>query len=460
MLYLRLLIVASIISGLFSCSSLTREEKDLYTITEIDTTRVSTIQNAPGTRDNGVIFPSSRVITEERDMVQRDSNVFRYYPNFIRAGFFESIGTIGGSSDFGIGTGLFGIMPNFDEVSSSNRGGTGKVFTGGIYRFGIFEWRLRWFDDSPSWTYGISAFEMLLPDARGENLLTGISPFYIRKRIFLKDDIPYLTITPSFGISLYPSMYVNLATSLDIGSIGGLNLRTYVGLALGYNPPYLPQIRNNDFTKEGQSIVFPYFGIGASYLDFLNVDEDLEIEWKDYKHSSWNVGFLQFTLLNSNADESVFAVKDPQSAILKGFELKLANANIALPILDYKIYAGTTFFSVLTAGKNNYAISVLPIRIGYWHTLIPNELILEPFLEMGYYPMYSVNLGARLNLRLNEIFNLSLNTGYINASKDLSLGNDILNNLGISYDFSKFYIGISVNFYDRLFDKTELRYFK
>jgi len=186
----------------------------------------------------------------------------------------------------------------------------------------------------------------------------------------------------------------------------------------------------------------------------------LEIEWKDYKHSSWNVGFLQFTLLNSNADESVFAVKDPQSAILKGFELKLANANIALPILDYKIYAGTTFFSVLTAGKNNYAISVLPIRIGYWHTLIPNELILEPFLEMGYYPMYSVNLGARLNLRLNEIFNLSLNTGYINASKDLSLGNDILNNLGISYDFSKFYIGISVNFYDRLFDKTELRYFK
>ena len=286
MIKIRLFILGFAISLIVSCSSLTRVETDKYTITEIDTTRTYHVQNAPGNRDNGVIFPSSRVMTEERDLTQRDSTVERQYPNFIRAGLFESVGIFGGSSDYGLGTGLFGVMPDFGKLSNAYRGESGYLQTGGIYRLGIFEWRLRWFDDSPSWTYGTNVMEFLLPDGRGEKMLFSVLPFYVRKRIFLREEIPYITITPAAGIGLFPSQYLNLSTSLDIGSIGGLNLRTYIGLAVGYNGPNTPQIKNNDFSNEGQSSVFPYFGIGMSVLDFLNVDKDMEIEWKNHPHSS------------------------------------------------------------------------------------------------------------------------------------------------------------------------------
>ncbi len=445
---------------LYSCTSLTRTEEDLLTISEIDTNTTYQVQNAPGNRDNGIIFPSSRVITQERELVQRDSILKRYYPNFIRAGFFESIGTIGGSSEHALGTGLFGVMPDFFNLSKTFRGDNSKLFSGGIYRLGIFEWKLNIFEESPNWTYGIHSLEFILPDARGEQMLFGISPFYIRKRIFLRDVIPYISITPSIGFSIYPSIYTNLSVSLDIGSLGGFNIRTYAGLALGYNPPYSPQVRNNDFTNSGQSVVHPYFGIGASYLDFLNLDEDLEIEWKDHKHSSWDVGLLQLGFLSTSSNKSVFSVTDEENAILKGFHFKLANANIALPILDYNVYAGSSLLSIFSAGFGEYAISVLPLRIGYFYNIKPKELNLEPYLELGYYPMYSVNLGAKLSLRLNEIFNISLNSGYISGSHDTNLGKDIENNLGISSDFSRFYIGFSLNLYDRIFDRSELRYYR
>ena len=145
---------------------------------------------------------------------------------------------------------------------------------------------------------------------------------------------------------------------------------------------------------------------------------------------------------------------------MKGFNIKFANASVALPILDWNVYAGTSLFSIFAAGYHEYAITVLPIRIGYWHNLIPKELNLEPFLELGYYPMYSVNLGARIHARLNEIFNVSLNAGYISGSQDTNLGSDIIKELGTSVNFSKFYLGIGINLYDRIFNHDELRYFK
>ncbi len=77
-------------------------------------------------------------------------------------------------------------MPNFKNLSKSYRGESGKIFTGGIYRLGIFEWKLNIFEDSPSWTYGTIGYEAIIPDGRGENILISIAPFYIRKRIFFK----------------------------------------------------------------------------------------------------------------------------------------------------------------------------------------------------------------------------------------------------------------------------------
>ncbi|HRP02021.1 MAG TPA: hypothetical protein PLE30_05160 [Candidatus Kapabacteria bacterium] len=445
---------------LSSCSSLTRQEEDILTISEIDTTITYQVQNSPTNIDNGIIFPSSRVIKKERELIQRDSTIVRSYPNFIRAGLFESIGTIGGNSDFGIGTGLFGVMPDLINLSKAYRGDKSKLFTGGIYRVGIFEWKLNIFNESPNWTYGVNALEFILPDARGEQMLVGLSPLYIKKRFFLREEIPYISISPSIGFSLYPSIYTNIATSLDIGSLGGFNIRAYLGIALGYNPSYAPQIKNNDFATNGQSVVHPYFGIGASYLDFLNRDEDLAIEWKYYKHSSWNIGLLQLAYLSSNSDKSAFSTSDTSNALIKGFQLKIANANIALPIMNYKVFAGTSLISLFVAGQHEYALSILPIRIGYFYTIIPKELNLEPFLELGYFPMYSVNLGGKLSLRLNEIFNISINAGYISGSQELNLGKDIIENWGLSQDFSRFYIGVSFNIYERMFDKSELRYFK
>ena len=211
-----------------SCTSvikkqLTRTEEDRFTITVNDTTVEKIIHNPPGPRDNGIIFPSptTKVITHTK--TQYDSTAERYYPNFIRAGLFEGVGLLGTSpASEGFGSGLFGVFGIFDpEFGSIKRGEIRDVtFTGGLYRFGIFEWRLRWFRDAKNWTIGTSAVEMIVPKVDDANSLVGIFPIYIRKRFYLRESIPYIAITPSFGFGYFPSQYGNAAVSLDFGSIG------------------------------------------------------------------------------------------------------------------------------------------------------------------------------------------------------------------------------------------------
>ncbi|MFA5512795.1 MAG: hypothetical protein WC313_10110, partial [Candidatus Kapaibacterium sp.] len=333
-------ILASIILAILlgSCATLTRTEEDIYTLTDIDTAITYHWVNAPGTRDNGVIFPSSKVIVPEREIIQRDSIVERYYPDFIRFGFFESVGIIGGNSDNSIGTGLFGIFPEFDKLSDSYRGGD-HLFTGGIYRLGILEHRLRWFRDSKNWTIGTHGLEFLIPDSRGERMLFSVLPVYLRKRYYLREDIPYLSVTPSLGIGLYPSLYLNLSGSLELGSIGGLNLRAYIGVAAGYNSPGTPQVKNNDYMNEssGQSSIFPYFGLGISFLDFHNLVRETEKEWKYYEHSAWNIGLLQFAIINGSSEESIYS----GNSLFTGFQLKLANASLAIPHRKNHFFLGT-----------------------------------------------------------------------------------------------------------------------
>jgi hypothetical protein len=458
LLIVTILYVPLIFNG---CATVTRVESDIYTISSQDTTIINYVQNAPGNRDNGIIYPSSRVLKSERDLTQRDSTVYRYYPNFIRLAFFESIGIVGGNSDYSIGTGFFGVFPDFSKLSNSYRGESSNIFSGGIYRIGTAEWRLRWFNDSPDWTSGISAVEFLIPDSRAEKMLYSFMPFYIRKRIFLTREIPYISITPSVGLGLYPSQYLNLSASLDIGSIGGLNLRTYLGLAIGYNSASTPQIMNNDFTKEAQTSVFPYFGFGISVLDFLNLPKETEVEWKYYEHSSWDIGLLQFTLLGSTADKSIYAnASDSSYSILKGFHLKFANASVALNLFNHKLYAGTSLLSLIVLGREEYTAAILPINIGYWQNIISDDLSFEPFIEFGYYPSSFINLGGRIHARINDILNFSLNAGMVSGRPGNILGNDLSREFGIPEDFTKFYFGIGINVYDRIFFDKELRYQK
>lgn len=456
---LNVIIIVGISIFLVSCGSMTRTEMDTFTITNVDTTFTYTVQNAPGNRDNGVIYPSSRVLLKEREQLNYDSIVERDYPDFIRLGVFESVGIIGGDKNVGIGTGLFGIFPELKDLDPRFRGRADNQFPGGIYRIGIGEWRLRWFRDSKNWTIGTSLYEALVPDARGEKTLMSFLPLYIKKRYYLREEIPYIALSPSFGLGYYPSIYANISGALEVGSIGGLNMRLYAGFAAGYNPSWSPQIANNDFTKDGQSSVFPYFGLGISFLDFHNLVKETYKEWKEYEHSSWDVGLAQFTFLTSGSRSSVFAKSDTNS-IITGFIGKFLNADVALPILDNKFYLGTSFVSLYATGYNEWCMGILPIRLGYWHTLLRDELSISPYIETAFFPSYYFNFGLKMNLAISQKFNININGGYISAEPIGAIGDDLLNNFGSFATFSKVYIGIGISVFDRIFFPEQLRYNK
>ncbi|MER3328251.1 MAG: hypothetical protein RIF34_01645, partial [Candidatus Kapaibacterium sp.] len=156
-----ILAIILLFSLLQSCTIMTtREEEDLYTITERDTTVKHFIKNAPGNKNRGVVHPSTKEILREREVTQKDSIVNRYYPDFIRIGLFEGMGLIGGSTDFSLNSGIFGVYPDPALLDESSRGSNGgSIFSGGIYRIGIYENRLRWFRDAENWTWGFHGLE-------------------------------------------------------------------------------------------------------------------------------------------------------------------------------------------------------------------------------------------------------------------------------------------------------------
>ncbi len=470
---LRLLLFLLVSVGILSsCTSFhTRTETDMYTIADVDTLRSYDALNAPGNRDNGVVYPSSTREEQVRDVVMHDSIVEREYPDFIRLGLFEGVGLWGGDSDYALGSGIFGVHPELGNLTDGYRGNSDALVPGGLYRFGIMEYRLRWFRDAKNWTIGTSAFEAIVPDARGEKTLTSVLPIYLRKRYFLDEEIPYIAITPSLGIGLWPSMYVNTSVSLDIGSIGGLNLRAYLGYAFGVNGESTPQIQGNDYTNKAQNISIPYAGLGISVLDFLNLPKETEVEWKHHEHSSWEVGLLSVTLLKSNSDMSLFASVNYSPAMLEanqqqedmfisGMIIKIANSRVALPVFDYHLYAGTSLFNLIALGQDAFGTGILPLRLGYWQTVLNDELIAEPFIEYSYLPSQMIHIGAELKLKISEQFNMKLALGYVSGSTSTSIKDFYDSDWGIAADFSGIYLGIGFNVLDRIFYSEELRYNK
>src|SRR5665213_2504550 len=241
------ILVAALAAGLAGCishveSPITRTETDYYTITDRDTTVSETARNVPGSSaDNGVVFPSSRETYINRHTLSHDSTYDRKYPNFLRFGGIETAGLIGSSSTNGLGPGLFGIFALFDNnqflatssgqqvfgtiyrppdsLHPQNTNGN-QVFKGELIRFMPYEYRLRWFNDAPNWTIGWSAIELLAPDENRDHWLTSYAAnVYLRRRIFLRDQIPYLIFSPFFGVSVFPSGYINLGGELQFGSL-------------------------------------------------------------------------------------------------------------------------------------------------------------------------------------------------------------------------------------------------
>lgn len=438
----------------FGCGSYTRTERDIFTITNSDTVVTERTQNQPGDRDHGIIYPSTRSITMARTVVQHDSTVDRHYPAFIRLGLFEGIGLIGSAVDGANSsyTGLFGVYYDINRILFGGNVDTAQsaIFSGYIYRFGIGEWKLNWFDNDPGWSWGVNTIEMLRPDGNHEHALLGIGVLTINKRIYMRSLIPYVTIRPSISLSALPSQYVNASISADVGSIGGINLRAYLGYAFGADL-LIPPVK---------FVSFPYAGFGVSVLDFLNREEELGVEWKYHEHSAWEVGGIEFILLGSGAETSAFAPDQLGTKVLaiKGVTARVAFATVALPILDYRLSFGTALLNAVVLGAYEYGFGVLPLRLTYHWNPFKNTFVVEPFFEYNIAPSTFAHAGLRLLFPVEDQMSVQVVAGWAGGTTGTRIDGHVA--LNTSPNFSAFYLGIGASLLDRLFGRGDLRYGK
>ncbi|HYM19538.1 MAG TPA: hypothetical protein VEW28_00885 [Candidatus Kapabacteria bacterium] len=445
---IQLWIFALMATALASCA-ITRTETDYYTITDRDTTFREVSRNAPATTtENGVVFPSSRTINVDRQTLAHDSSHDRLYPNFLRAGGIETAGLIGTTSLNGMGPGLFGLydLLTLDQVGDSafgtalkptntthSQNSSSHLFKGLLFRLAPYEKRLRWFDDAPDWTIGWSAVELLARDENRDHWLASYGTnIYIRKRFFIRDRIPYIIFSPYLGASLYPSMYGNLGAELHVGSLAGLNFRLYAGLASGFT-----------WTNNAGQETFPYLGIGFSVMDFTNTVEETEHEWKEYVHTGINFNVAEASLMTVYAGYPSI-IGNGGNYPVQGIQIKLGTMEIPLPILNYHFWAGTSLINWIALGNIQQGLGVLPLRAGYRHYLISDDLMLEPFIEYSYYPSSVLNAGIRLKWDTFTKYDLGLTLGFATGSP----GNFTPSAISNSYvrnatSFSSVYLGIS-----------------
>ncbi|MCS7177154.1 MAG: hypothetical protein NZ960_06010 [Candidatus Kapabacteria bacterium] len=435
-----------------------RIERDVYTIIVRDTVRQTHLLNPPGEADRGILFPNARHTTIEHTATFRDSTVERHYPNFIRLGVFESVGLLGTApSDEAYDSGLFGLFPEALEEQGEPSTDS-RVFTGAWRRFGILEYRFPWFYGARHWSVGSVSLEVFQLSRQERSWFIGVLPLYICKRWYFRELPPYVTAAVSLGTSLFPSQYLNLTGSLELGSLGGVNLRGYVGFLWGQTPARQGQNEGpiGQGQSEGSSTAQLYAGLGTSLLDFLNREEELQQEWSEHRHSAWSVGIGHGAFLRTSASQSIWT--EGSSPLISGLLLRVMPVQLALPLRPQGFYLGTSLTTILILGMNQGAIGILPLRAGYWFELVPAGLYGDLGAEALYYPSNAVNLSARLILRLSEIANIFLTAGFTNGS--VLRGRewwDILNDAG---RFSGWYIGIGTGAGERLFRPSEVWYFR
>jgi hypothetical protein len=428
---------------------LTRTERELYTIVLRDTLQRSRLVPPPGETLRGVLFPTARQVHSSQELLLHDSVVERHYPNFIRFGLFESVGLIGTApAGEGYGAGLFGLFP--DRLDWENPAG-GHLFTGAWYRLLPVEYRFRWFD-APDWSIGSAALEGL--QLSRNDALVGILPLYLRKRWYWRDLPPYAALSLGGGVSIFPSQYVNLFGSAELGSLGGVNLRAYAGIVLGQTPA------NSRWSgsAQGTSLTQPYAGIGVSLMDFLNRERELEEEWQYHRHSAWSVGIGQFAFLRSGTERSIWT--EGSSPLLTGMVARLLPVQLAAPLPQLPgLYAGTALGSIVIMGTDAGGVGILPLRLGYWRELVPGALALDGSAEWLYYPSSVLHLSGRLVLRTSDLTNLFLVAGFASGSvlRATELDWDILRR---SARFQGWYIGIGMGLLERIFRRADLWYFR
>ncbi len=427
---------------------LTRTERDTYTILERDTLVQLQLHNPPGESDRGVLFPSLRHTEIQHRAVFRDSVVERHYPNFIRVGLFESVGLIGTApSDRAYDAGLFGLFPDFLEQDRAPEGS--PLFTGAWRRFGIVEYRFPWFYGAQDWSVGTVALELFQLSRDKAEWLAGILPLYLRKRWHWRSEPPYIAAAVSIGTSLLPSQYLHVNASLEGGSLGGVNLRGYVGLLWGQNPA------GSSRTASGTSLARFYAGLGTSLLDFLNREEELQQEWRDHRHSAWSVGIGQFSFLRTSSSQSIWT--EGSSPLITGMLIRLLPVELALPIGPPGLFVGTSLSTLVALGMDAGGVGILPLQFGYRRELLPAGLYGELSAEGLYYPSNAVVLSGRLVLRLSDFFTLSALIGFANGSA--LRGSQWADFLQQATSFQGWYIGIGTGI-ERLFRTEDLWYYR
>jgi hypothetical protein len=441
----------------------TRTETDHYTITIRDTTVNDQIKNVPGSSDdNGVVFPSSKTRNIYRATTSYDSSHDRTYPAFLRFGGLEFASTLTGAPGPGYGAGMLGVYSLFDSSMVYRTVGMKEkpFFQGHIFRLMPMEYPLRWFNDAPDWTWGMSAYENIAQNSDSTRSLTSIAAnLYVRKRFWLRDIKPFLIFSPFVGISAVPSAYVNVGGELTLGSYGGFNLRAYAGFAYGFTWAFHKSDANGNAYP---TIATPYIGLGVSALDFINKPADLLREWKDYAHSAVELSVLNIEPIYATAGYPNLFDTTSIKLPLTGVSLELATAHFPLNNLwDGKFWAGTTLFKLFAPGYNQQGFSVLPLRFGYRHYLFAEDLTVEPQIELSYYPSQMANISTKLKLNMFNDFTFGFVAGYVSGSPGAYLpgafaevNNNFAKNLN---EFNTFYFGITIGLKDRYYTPERVK---
>ncbi len=455
----RLLLLCVLACGVALTGCMTRTEFEYYTLAVRDTTVVDAARNAPGERENGVIYPSSREQDIHREYVTEDSLHKREYPAFLRLGAFEFAGLFTPAQSPTMGdyyAGFLGVYGYGDSLSGKPH--LSHTFRGGIFRLMPYEARIRWFRDSPDWTIGTYLFEAIAQDypysasILPDEPVMSIFPVYVRKRFFLRREVPYVMAQPTFGIGLFPWQYVNLGGTFDVGSIGGMNLHAYAGFVAAVRPRYFTSTgvtgRATDSTRTAS---FPYIGLGVSVLDFVNTQEELDVEWKDQKNYSLEISAVDFSVIHSfGSEQSIFDTT--KTVFPTGIHLRVASVAYPMWPVWKNAFVGTSLMNWFVLAQNYGGLGILPLRAGVHIAVAPDELVDQAYIEYNYYPSQFLHIANRLSLDLSRVV-LGLTLGYVTGSPGAMIHSSLI---PVRNDFSGLYMGLGVSLGDNIFDVDKL----
>lgn len=424
-----------------------RTVTEKYVHSNLDTSHLTLVTGVPGAQTQAVdlVVKISNEVRPEIHVpvyTRRVSTVERKYPNFIRMGLFEGTGLLGSRIDGrNIGLGIFGAHPTMSVLDSNQRlGSPGGALVGSLWRLGIVEWPVNWFDAARGWSCGITLAEVFYADY--DNEARGFGVITLRKRWFLNESIPWTDFMAGVSMSVVPYAMLHPHVSLGIGSIGGLNLRVNAGFPISRVNSEMPTIT-----------AFPYLGLAAGVFDFLNRPDELEQEWKDHSHSSWLASLFDLSYVLPVSGSNDIQSMDKQ----RGFNIRIATADVAFPLLDFHVTLGTSLVNILAFSEQRIGMGILPIRVGVVWDLFGTGVLFQPFGEYSYLPSTILNTGVNVFFDWSAVSPIVVTAGYAECTTvdDTYTGSPLFVD---TRAYSGPYISVGIRLFSRTFTRDMLRY--